>query len=105
MGAGRIILGTAIGIGAVAALPFTGGGSVLGAATLASSLSGVGTGILATAAGFVGAALADGLGDEADNAAYADGYADAKNEYIIPDVPKTDMDAMANIEDEWGPAI
>ena len=30
----RIILGAALGIGAIAAAPFTGGGSVLGAATL-----------------------------------------------------------------------
>ena len=34
----RIVLGAALGIGAVAAAPFTGGGSVLGAATLAGSL-------------------------------------------------------------------
>ena len=38
----RIVLGAALGIGAVAAAPFTGGGSVLGAATLAGSLSGSG---------------------------------------------------------------
>ena len=43
----RIILGAAIGVGAIAAAPFTGGGSVLGAATLAVSLSGIETGLAA----------------------------------------------------------
>ena len=50
----RIILGAALGIGAIAAAPFTGGGSVLGAATLAGSLSGFGTGLAAATAGLVG---------------------------------------------------
>ena len=70
----RIVLGAALGIGAVAAAPFTGGGSVLGAATLAGSLSGIGTGLAAVTAGIVGAAIADGLGDEADYDAYFEGY-------------------------------
>lgn len=43
----KIIGGIVLGVGAVAAAPFTGGGSVLGAATLAGSL----TGAAATAAG------------------------------------------------------
>ena len=73
----RIVLGAALGIGAVAAAPFTGGGSVLGAATLASSLSGIGTGLAAVTAGIVGAAIADGLGDEADYDAYFEGYEEA----------------------------
>ena len=46
----RIILGAAIGVGAIAAAPFTGGGSVLGAATLAVSLSGIETGLAAATA-------------------------------------------------------
>ena len=70
----RILLGAALGIGVVAAAPFTGGGSVLGAATLAGSLSGIGTGLAAVTAGIVGAAIADGMGDEADFAAYHEGY-------------------------------
>ncbi len=92
--AGRLILGAIIGIGAVAAAPFTGGGSVLGGVTLAGSLSGIGTGIASVAAGLVGAAIADGLGDENDNDSYAEGYEDAKKEYASEQT-------MA--EEEWGP--
>ena len=40
---GKVLAGVAIGVGAVAAAPFTGGGSLLGAATLGASLSGAGT--------------------------------------------------------------
>ena len=39
---GKILLGAAIGVGAVAAAPFTGGGSVLAGASLAASLTGAG---------------------------------------------------------------
>ena len=53
MGLGKILAytvgGVALGVGAVAAAPFTGGGSLFGAATLAGSLMGAGT--IATAAG------------------------------------------------------
>lgn len=51
----KIAAGAAIGIGAIAAAPFTGGGSIIGAATLASSLAGAGTIAAATAAGVAGA--------------------------------------------------
>jgi hypothetical protein len=58
MGLGKILAYTAggvvLGVGAVAAAPFTGGGSLFGAATLASSLLGVGT--VAAAAGTAAAA-------------------------------------------------
>lgn len=51
----------AVGIGAIAAAPFTGGGSILAAATLAGSLAGAGTiaaaAGAAVAGGVVGAAL------------------------------------------------
>jgi uncharacterized membrane protein YebE (DUF533 family) len=48
----KIIGGVIIGVGAVAAVPFTGGGSLLGVTTLAASLTGAaGT---ATAAGVIG---------------------------------------------------
>ena len=50
----RIILGAMLGVGAIAAAPFTGGGSVLGVATLAGSLSGLGTSLAAATAGVVG---------------------------------------------------
>lgn len=76
-----IILGAALGVGAIAAAPFTGGGSVLGAATLAASLSGFGTGLAAATAGLVGAAVADGMADEEEISAYCDGYRKAKKKY------------------------
>jgi len=53
---GKILAGVAIGVGAVAAAPFTGGGSLLGAATLASSLAGTGAVAAAAGAGMVGGA-------------------------------------------------
>lgn len=53
---GKILGLAALGVGAVAAAPFTGGGSVFGAATLASSLAGAGTIAAATGAGTAGAA-------------------------------------------------
>jgi tellurite resistance protein len=55
MGLGKILLGATIGVGAVAAAPFTGGGSVLAGASLASSLAGAGTIAAATGAGALGA--------------------------------------------------
>lgn len=62
MGLGKILAYTAggvvLGVGAVAAAPFTGGGSLFGAATLAGSLMGAGT--IAAAAGT--AAVAGGTG-------------------------------------------
>lgn len=48
---GKILMGAAIGVGAVAAAPFTGGGSIIAGVTAASSLAGA-----ATVAGAVGAA-------------------------------------------------
>ncbi len=77
----RIILGAAIGVGAIAAAPFTGGGSVLGAATLAVSLSGIETGLAAATAGLVGAAVADGMADEEEISSHCDGYRKAKKKY------------------------
>ncbi len=55
MGLFKILGFAALGVGAVAAAPFTGGGSILGAASLAGSLAGAG--ITATAAGAAGAAV------------------------------------------------
>ncbi len=52
----KVLGGIAIGVGAVAAAPFTGGGSVLGAATLLGSLTGAGAIASAVGAGTVGAA-------------------------------------------------
>ena len=91
---GRILLGAIIGVGAVAVAPFTGGGSVLGATTLSASLSGVGTGLASVVTGLVGAAIAEGLADEAEGNAYADGYEEAKSEYATEE-------QLA--EESWGP--
>jgi tellurite resistance protein len=55
MGWGKILGLAALGVGAVAAAPFTGGGSILGAATLAGSLAGAGA--VAAGAGAVGAGV------------------------------------------------
>lgn len=52
MGVFKILGFAALGVGAIAAAPFTGGGSLLGAATLAESLAGAGA--VAAAAGAVG---------------------------------------------------
>lgn len=110
----RIILGAILGVGAVAAAPFTGGGSVLGAATLAGSLSGLGTGLAAATAGVVGAALADGLGDDADFDAYYEGYEEAKTKYATRETLEQEergreemmelIDARRN-EERWGPML
>ncbi len=56
----KVIGGAVIGVGAVAAAPFTGGGSILGAVSLAASLSGAGA--IAAGAGVVGAAAGAALG-------------------------------------------
>jgi len=64
-------LGVVGGVAAVAAAPFTGGGSLLGAATLATSLAGAGTIAAATGAaavaGGTGAYLAKKDDDEENN--------------------------------------
>ena len=59
--------GALIGVGAVAAAPFTGGGSLLGAAGLAASLSGAGTIAGAVGAGVAGAAAGGALGRKEEN--------------------------------------
>ncbi len=64
MGLGKMLAytvgGVVVGVGAIAAAPFTGGGSILGSATLASSLAGAGAVAAGTAAvaGGTGAYLA-----------------------------------------------
>ncbi|MCD5380522.1 DUF533 domain-containing protein [Candidatus Gracilibacteria bacterium] len=68
---GYILTGAVIGIGGVAAAPFTGGGSVLGATTLIASLSGAGTIATAVGTGVLGATggafLADSENTEQNN--------------------------------------
>jgi hypothetical protein len=61
----KVLGGAAIGVGAVAAAPFTGGGSLAGGATLLGSLAGAGTVAAAVSAGVAGAVVAANLdGDE-----------------------------------------
>lgn len=55
MGLFKVLVGVGLGVGAVAAAPFTGGGSIFGAASLAGSLAGAG--MAATAAGAAGGAV------------------------------------------------
>lgn len=64
MGWGKILTGVAVGVGAVAAAPFTGGGSILGAVTALGSLAGAGTIAGAVGAGVVGAAAGAVLSEE-----------------------------------------
>ena len=64
MGFWKILGGVAIGVGAVAAAPFTGGGSVVGAATLLGSMAGAGTVAAAGAAGTAGAVAGAVLSDQ-----------------------------------------
>lgn len=60
---GKILAGVAVGVGAVAAAPFTGGGSLLGGASLIASLSGAGTIAAAVGAGAVGGVVSAAVAD------------------------------------------
>lgn len=64
MGIWKAVGYAVIGVGAVAAAPFTGGGSLLGAASLAGSLAGAGA--LAAAAGATGAVVGAMSDDESE---------------------------------------
>ena len=91
MGIGKIlgytILGAGVGVAAVAAAPFTGGGSLLGAATLATSLAGAGTIAAATGA----AAVAGGAGAYLANKENED---DEKKKKEIEDLQKDNADLL-----------
>ncbi len=67
MGWGKILGLAALGVGAVAAAPFTGGGSLLGAATLAGSLGTAGAVAGAAGAGAAGAYAGKKLSDMDEN--------------------------------------
>lgn len=89
MGVFKILGGIALGVGAVAAAPFTGGGSILGAATLVGSLAGAGTVAAAVGAGVVGGVVGSKLSEiEEDDKNYAystgrkEGEATAKAKHI-----------------------
>jgi hypothetical protein len=64
MGFGRILGYAALGVGAIAAAPFTGGGSILAATGAAASLAGAGTVAAAVGAGAVGAVAGAIANDE-----------------------------------------
>jgi hypothetical protein len=57
----KILGGIVIGVGAVALVPFTGGGSLLGAATLVGSLTGAGA--LAAGVGVAGGVIGGAVGE------------------------------------------
>ncbi len=63
MGLGKILIGAAIGVGAVAAAPFTGGGSILAGTSLAGSLTGAATVAAAAGAGTLGAVSGAAISD------------------------------------------
>ena len=83
-----VLAGAAVGVGAVAAAPFTGGGSVLGFAPLALSLAGAGGAAAAAGAtgAVVGGVVVGAFNDEgerqAKDAGRREGEMKAKAEYI-----------------------
>ena len=64
MGIGKMLGLAALGVGAIAAAPFTGGGSIIGAATLAGSLGTAGAVAGAVGAGAIGATAGKILSDK-----------------------------------------
>lgn len=80
---GKVLAGVAIGVGAVAAAPFTGGGSLLAGSTLAASLTGAGAIAAATGAGLTGAVVGGVMAETEDEERRADidrGRAEGKAE-------------------------
>lgn len=77
---GKVMLGASVGVAAVAAAPFTGGGSLLAGATLAGSLAGAGTVAAAGAAAVAGGVIANKLSDDSKvrDEAYREGVKDTK---------------------------
>lgn len=73
----------ALGVAAVAAAPFTGGGSILGAVGLAASLSGAGTVAAAVGAGAVGAAVGASMAGGDYKKGVGDGRKAAKAEASV----------------------
>jgi uncharacterized membrane protein YebE (DUF533 family) len=64
---GKILAGAAVGVGAIAAAPFTGGGSLLGGASVIASLTGAGTIAAAVGAGTAGAVVGAAMADSEEN--------------------------------------
>jgi hypothetical protein len=82
---GGVVVGAVVGVAAVAAAPFTGGGSMLGAATLAASLAG--TGGVAAGAAFAGAsagaAISNAQTKTKERIAFAEGVEKEKAESVV----------------------
>ena len=99
----KMLGGAALGVGAIAAAPFTGGGSVLAATSLAASLAGAGTIAAAVGAGAVGAAIGANMGDEdsARDAGYREGKNDGKAESVLKQeaLEKKLGEAIAKLKD------
>lgn len=83
MGWGKILTGAVIGVGAVAAAPFTGGGSILGTAALTSSLAGAGTIAAATGLGVAGAAIGGAMSDNDREEGKEEGRIEGKAEVQV----------------------
>ncbi len=66
MGLGKVLAFAGLGIAAVAAAPFTGGGSILAATTAGASLAGAGTIAAAVGAGAAGAAVGKAISDNGE---------------------------------------
>nr|CAA6828434.1 MAG: Unknown protein [uncultured Thiotrichaceae bacterium] len=64
---GKILAGAAVGVGAVAAAPFTGGGSLLGGASVIASLTGAGAVAAAVGAGTVGGVVGAAMAESDEN--------------------------------------
>lgn len=64
---GKILLGAAVGVGAIAAAPFTGGGSILAGVSAAASLAGTGTVVAAVGAAGAGAVIGAAVSDIQDD--------------------------------------
>lgn len=85
----KILGGVAIGVGAVAAAPFTGGGSLLGGVTLIGSLTGASvlataaTAAAATTAGIAGGVIAAQISDSDKKKGYTEGRTQAIAEQQI----------------------
>ncbi|EHR1002104.1 TerB family tellurite resistance protein [Vibrio parahaemolyticus] len=99
----KVLGGVAVGVGAVAAAPFTGGGSIFGAVTLAGSLAGAGTVTAAIGAGAVGAAVGAAMDSDDDikKKAYRDGKADgiAENAAKLQQLENKLKQAVAKLKD------
>ena len=80
---GKILAGAVVGVGAVASAPFTGGGSLLGGATILTSLAGAGTIAAAVGLGAAGATVGSYIADTDKEDGRREGKNEAGAEYLI----------------------